>query len=94
MLLDRGAYLSPQSDSETVTLALERSWLDWKNQQLIEPKWLQLALIRLLIEYFQKFMHSSKEALERSSPILKILSSRFSSTKAVWTLFTKLYLRL
>ena len=35
MLLDRGAYLSPQSDPEAVALALERIWLDWKNQQLI-----------------------------------------------------------
>ena len=44
MLLDRGAYLSPQSDPEAVALALERIWLDWKDQQLIEPKWLPVGV--------------------------------------------------
>jgi hypothetical protein len=44
MLLDRGAYLSPQSDPQAVELALERIWLDWKNQQLIEPKWLPVGV--------------------------------------------------
>ena len=44
MLLDRGAYLSPQSDPEDVALALARIWLDWKNQQLIEPKWLPVGV--------------------------------------------------
>lgn len=44
MLLDRGAYLSPQSEPEAVALALERIWLDWKNQQLIEPKWLPVGV--------------------------------------------------
>ncbi len=44
MLLDRSAYLSPQSNVEAVELALERIWLDWKNQQLIEPKWLPLGV--------------------------------------------------
>jgi hypothetical protein len=44
MLLDRSAYLSPQSDVEAVELALERIWLDWKNQQLIEPQWLPVAV--------------------------------------------------
>jgi hypothetical protein len=44
MLLDRSAYLSPQSDTTAVELALERIWLDWKNQQLIEPQWLPVAV--------------------------------------------------
>jgi hypothetical protein len=39
MLLDRSTYLSPQSDIETVELALEKIWLDWKNKQLIQPIW-------------------------------------------------------
>jgi hypothetical protein len=39
MLLDRGAYLSPEGDVEKVSAALERIWLDWRNQQLIEPAW-------------------------------------------------------
>jgi hypothetical protein len=44
MLLNRGAYLSPQSDPKAVALALERIWLYWKNQQLIEPKWLPVGV--------------------------------------------------
>lgn len=44
MLLDRGAYLSPQGDPQAVELALERIWLDWKKQQLIEPKWLPVGV--------------------------------------------------
>ena len=44
MLLNRGAFLSPQSDPQAVALALERIWLDWKNQQLIEPKWLPVGV--------------------------------------------------
>jgi hypothetical protein len=44
MLLDRSAYLSPQSDVDAVEIALERIWLDWKNQQLIEPQWLPVAV--------------------------------------------------
>jgi hypothetical protein len=44
MLLNRGAFLSPQSDPQAVALALERIWLDWKNQQLIEPKWLPIGV--------------------------------------------------
>jgi hypothetical protein len=44
MLLDRFAYLSPQSDVDAVELALAKIWLDWKNQQLIEPQWLPVAV--------------------------------------------------
>jgi hypothetical protein len=44
MLLDRGAYLSSQNDLEAVGLALEHIWLDWKNRQLIEPKWLPVGV--------------------------------------------------
>jgi hypothetical protein len=54
MLLDRSAYLSPQSDVEAVELAVERVWLDWNKRQLIEPKWLPVgvhqAVIRILIK--------------------------------------------
>ncbi len=39
MLLDRGAYLSPQLDTVAIELALERIWLDWKGKQLIQPTW-------------------------------------------------------
>jgi hypothetical protein len=39
MLLDRGAYLSPQLDPEAIEISLERIWLDWKGKRLIEPTW-------------------------------------------------------
>jgi len=39
MLLDRGAYLSPQLDTGAIELALERIWLDWKAKQLIQSVW-------------------------------------------------------
>ncbi|MCF8166579.1 MAG: hypothetical protein K9J35_07925, partial [Rhodoferax sp.] len=39
MLLDRGAYLSQQSDAAEIEIALEKIWLDWRNRQLIEPAW-------------------------------------------------------
>ena len=58
MLLDRGAYLSSQGDIEAVELALERIWLDWKNEKLIEPKWLPVgvdqAAYRILSEVQEK----------------------------------------
>lgn len=44
ILLDRGAYLSPQSDSKAVELALERIWLDWRKRQLIDPTWLPVGI--------------------------------------------------
>ena len=39
MLLDRGAYLSSEGDSEGIAMALERIWLDWQGKHLIEPVW-------------------------------------------------------
>jgi glycosyltransferase involved in cell wall biosynthesis len=39
MLLDRGAYVSAEGDSEGIAMALERIWLDWQKKQLIEPVW-------------------------------------------------------
>jgi len=39
MLLERGAYLSSQSDPGSVELALERIYLDWKEENIIAPKW-------------------------------------------------------
>jgi hypothetical protein len=44
MLLERSAYLSPQNDANAIELAVERIWLDWKNQQLIEPQWLPVGV--------------------------------------------------
>ena len=39
MLLQRGAYLSAEGDSEGISMALERIWLDWQSKHLIEPIW-------------------------------------------------------
>ncbi len=59
MLLDRGAYLSPQSDPQAVAVALERIWLDWKAQQLIEPKWLPVGVDQAV----EKIMVETQEVL-------------------------------
>ncbi|MES2585494.1 MAG: hypothetical protein V4536_01100 [Pseudomonadota bacterium] len=63
MLLDRSAYLSPQSDVDAVELAIERIWLDWKKKQLIEPKWLPVgvhqAVIKILLEVQEKTERSA-----------------------------------
>jgi hypothetical protein len=65
MLLDRGAYLSPQSDVEAVELALDRIWLDWKNQQLIEPQWLPVgvdqAVHQLLLKVSESLFSGSQK---------------------------------
>ncbi len=54
LLLERGAYLSPQGDAEAVGYALEKIWLDWKSRQLIESKWIPVgvsqAVSRILSE--------------------------------------------
>jgi len=39
MLLERGAYLSAEGDSESISMTLERIWLDWQSKRLIEPIW-------------------------------------------------------
>jgi hypothetical protein len=59
MLLDRGAYLSPQSDIKAIELALERIWLDWKNQQLIEPQWLPVGVDQAVHQLLLKVSESS-----------------------------------
>ena len=52
MLLERGAYLSQVGDDVGIEATLEKIWLDWKNQGLIEPKWQPLgvdqAVVRIL----------------------------------------------
>ncbi len=44
MLQERGAYLSHAENEASIHLALERIWLDWLKQQLIEPKWLPIGV--------------------------------------------------
>jgi hypothetical protein len=39
MLLDRQSYLSADGDDQGIAMALERIWLDWQSQRLIEPSW-------------------------------------------------------
>jgi hypothetical protein len=60
MLLDRGAYLSPQIDSEAVALALERIWLDWKSQRLIESKWFPVGVDQAVSKILIEVQHRSK----------------------------------
>jgi glycosyltransferase involved in cell wall biosynthesis len=65
MLLDRSAYLSPQSDVEAVELALERIWLDWKNHQLIEPKWLPVGVNQAVHNILAKVNESSSSSIQK-----------------------------
>ena len=44
MLLERGAYLSAAGDSEGISMALQRIWLDWQSKQLIEPDWMPIGV--------------------------------------------------
>lgn len=44
MLSERGAYLSHEGDKSGIEIAIERIWLDWQAQGLIEPKWLPLGV--------------------------------------------------
>ncbi|CAM3727883.1 glycosyltransferase [Polynucleobacter antarcticus] len=44
MLEERGAYISHAESEAEVNRALERIWLDWRNQQLIEPKWMPIGV--------------------------------------------------
>jgi hypothetical protein len=52
MLYERGAYLSQVGDDVGIEATLEKIWLDWKNQGLIEPNWQPLgvdqAVVRIL----------------------------------------------
>jgi len=54
MLNERGAYLSTNGDADGIVRTLEKIWLDWKNQGLIEPKWQPIgvdqAVARILLE--------------------------------------------
>jgi glycosyltransferase involved in cell wall biosynthesis len=63
MLLDRDAYLSPQSDVKSVEIALERIWLDWKKKQLIEPQWLPVGVNQAA----DKILSEVQEKTERSA---------------------------
>jgi len=63
MLLERSAYLSPQSDAKAIELAVERIWLDWKSKRLVEPQWLPVgvdqAAYRILSEVQEKTERSA-----------------------------------
>jgi hypothetical protein len=39
MLLDRNSYLSADGDDAGIAMALEKIWLDWRQQQLPKPPW-------------------------------------------------------
>jgi glycosyltransferase involved in cell wall biosynthesis len=43
MLQERGAYLSHSDNQENINFTLERIWLDWLKQKLIEPKYLPIG---------------------------------------------------
>ena len=39
MLLDRGSYLSADSDKSSIAMAVEKIWLDWQAKSLITPQY-------------------------------------------------------
>jgi hypothetical protein len=63
MLLDRGSYLSPQSDVKAVELALERIWLDWKRKQLTEPKWLPVGVDQAAYRILSEVQENTERSL-------------------------------
>ena len=44
MLEERVSYLSHEGDAQGIAMALERIWLDWRQQQLIQPKWAPIGV--------------------------------------------------
>ena len=60
MLLDRGAYLSPQSDVAKIEIALEGIWLDWRNRQLIQPAWEPIGVDQAVSTILTQVQNRSK----------------------------------
>jgi hypothetical protein len=58
MLLERSAYLSQEGDQVGIAMALEKIWLDWKQQQLRnpsgEPIGVRQAVYKILSEFQKK----------------------------------------
>jgi hypothetical protein len=50
MLLDRGAYLSTEGDSQSIYIALEKIWLDWQSKQLIQPIWQPIGVDQAVVK--------------------------------------------
>ncbi|WP_370624939.1 hypothetical protein [Polynucleobacter sp. AM-25C3] len=60
MLLDRGAYLSPQNDATEIAVALEKIWLDWNSQQLIQPTWRPIGVDQAVNTILTQVQNRSK----------------------------------
>ena len=60
MLLDRGAYLSSQCDSQDIVMAIERIWLDWQGKSLIEPVWRPIGVDQAVNTILTHVQSSSK----------------------------------
>jgi hypothetical protein len=39
MLLERGSYICSDGSEKEIAHMLEKIWLDWRKQQLIQPIW-------------------------------------------------------
>jgi hypothetical protein len=63
LLLDRGAYLSPQSNIKELELALERIWLYWKDHKLIEPSWNPLGVDQAAYRILSEIQKIPQEGL-------------------------------
>jgi glycosyltransferase involved in cell wall biosynthesis len=62
MLLDRGAYLSLQGDGASIAIALEKVWLDWKQSQLIHPKWLPVGVDQAVMQILNEIQFKEEVA--------------------------------
>ena len=57
MIVERGAYLSKEGDLASIQNALEKIWLDWQAQSLIQPKWMPIGVDQAAQKILQ-FTHS------------------------------------
>jgi len=61
MLLDRGAYLSPQSDSVGIEITLEKIWLDWSSKKLIQPIWRPIGVDQAVTTILTEVQNRTKK---------------------------------
>ncbi len=60
MLLDRGAYLSPQNEAAEIKSTLEEIWLDWSNKKLIQPIWKPIGVDQAVVSIMTEVLKISE----------------------------------
>lgn len=59
MLEERVSYLSHEGDVQGIAIALERIWLDWRQQQLIQPKWAPIGVDQAAYKILSEVQNNS-----------------------------------